>query len=475
MVELIIYQQNLHKSLIPTQELLINSGFNDFQDDGSNQIKILCVQESNVNQHRIRGFGISNNIYSGQSANVTPRAAIVTSHPYVLLITQHCSPDCVVICVSYGNVDLYICNVYFDPLCDFTNALMVLQGIYDSFKDKLFLFTGDINAKHTAWHSPVCDSKGNNFYDFCCSNNLVILNNSDVPTYFRCNAYSFVDVTVCSQSLLPFISDWCVSDIPNHSDHRMLVTKIVSVVPSLSFSNNIYLTRRYKTTNVKWNHFEHAAKFAFTSVADNLRCSSTPNCVNACIEDFTYIAQRLSESHLPKLSQRRVKNYWWNSELAIKRKYFLACFRRFTRTKCGLLKGVYENAYKNAKAQYRRAMYEAKLNSWRHFCSLQTKLNPWNVVYKICRKPENYNETLHTIKTDIGFTKTALETAKVLANSFFPADDVDNTTQEVIRNNVHTPPNSIVDEPFSQHEVNSIIIAYRRESVITPLVNAGRR
>lgn len=71
MAELIIYQLNLWKSLIPTQELLLNADLSK----KDNKIKILSVQEPNSNSHSVMGFG------SGLSKdNKRIRAAIVSNH-----------------------------------------------------------------------------------------------------------------------------------------------------------------------------------------------------------------------------------------------------------------------------------------------------------------------------------------------------------------------------------------------------------
>lgn len=62
MAELIIYQQNLHKSLIPTQELIHKAGLKS--ELYNNEIKLLCVQEPNYRTNRISGFGLNNFVYS---------------------------------------------------------------------------------------------------------------------------------------------------------------------------------------------------------------------------------------------------------------------------------------------------------------------------------------------------------------------------------------------------------------------------
>jgi hypothetical protein len=82
MAELVIYHQNLHKSLLPTQELLHNSGHNTGKPT-DRKITLLCVQEPNTRQNSVIGFGLNNHVYvSGNNASdggERRRAAVVAN------------------------------------------------------------------------------------------------------------------------------------------------------------------------------------------------------------------------------------------------------------------------------------------------------------------------------------------------------------------------------------------------------------
>lgn len=245
MDELIIFHQNLHKSIVPTQELLMNADFNTGFVDQCN--KILCVQEPFTRGNRVVGFGLEVTIYATDDHTLRTRAAIITKCKDVLQLAQHCSPDCVLISVNFYSLNIYVCNVYCDPLCDFDLFLLKLDEVCVQLKGRAMLITGDINAKHSAWNSPVSDGRGKRFFDFCCAHNLHILNNSDIPTYTRSNSTSFIDVSVCSLQLLPFIKEWSVSDKPTFSDHKLIVIKIANTTISAGVNDLMYLTRVYKT------------------------------------------------------------------------------------------------------------------------------------------------------------------------------------------------------------------------------------
>jgi hypothetical protein len=171
MAELVIYHQNLHKSLLPTQKLLHKSGLNTGKPT-ERKITLLCVQEPNTSRNSVIGFGLNNHVYvSGNNTSdggERRRAALVANCNNVMKLEQFCSSDRVVFCVDFHGQEIYVCNIYCDPKREFRQVLNEFQSI-------CLLVTGDINAKHCAWNSPVDDIKGKLFFDFVVSNNLIIL------------------------------------------------------------------------------------------------------------------------------------------------------------------------------------------------------------------------------------------------------------------------------------------------------------
>lgn len=453
MAELIIYQLNLWKSLIPTQELLLNADLSK----KDNKIKILSVQEPNSNSHSVMGFGSGLSIFASSKDNKRIRAAIVSNHESILKVVQHSSPDCVVTCVNFHGVNIYVCSVYIDPYCDFGQVLNDLDLIANELSNELLLITGDINAKHQAWGELNEDERGRRFYDFCCSHRLYILNDGVKPTYVRNNSQSRIDISICSGSLLPYVAHWSVSDAELHSDHKLIITKISSTRLACITPSRIYLTRKYKTSNVKWDHFKLAAKYRFLTIGASINNSKSERDITTALEDMTNNIIKISDAHLPKLHNRPIKNYWWTPELTILRKRLLASKRRYNRTQCQPLRQLYESTYIEIKEKYKRSIIEAKNNSWKKFCTSQCSKNPWNIVYKFCKKGTNLNNTLNTIDTGNGFTKSPSETASVLIDTFFPEDSPDNADQSLIRQDSLIAPDTQNEVPFSKEEVDHII------------------
>lgn len=200
MARLTIFNQNVHKSLVSTHDSITTSDFHSPVID--TDIKMLCVQEPNVTQNRVAGFGPGCNLYIGtgirsDTNNERPRAAIITKYSHVLHLPQYCTPDLVLVCVNWCGIEIYICGVYCEPGRDLTVELNDLQRVCEKLKGKPLFITGDINSKHCAWGSPVDDARSKMFYDLFYAHNLVILNNGIIPTYRCSNSSSFLDVSVC--------------------------------------------------------------------------------------------------------------------------------------------------------------------------------------------------------------------------------------------------------------------------------------
>ncbi|KAJ4430663.1 hypothetical protein ANN_19253 [Periplaneta americana] len=382
---------NVHKSLIPTQEIIHTTGLNS--QLSNNEIKLLCVQEPNYRKNRISGFGIHNFVHSYKNGS-------------------------------------------------------------DDLRDKRLLILGDINAKHHAWGSPINDWKGIQFHDFCCANNLTILNKGNKPTYRRNNCASFLDVSVCSDRLLQLISDWAVSDTATMSDHELIIIRIQSASCNSNFSG---VTRKYRTKNVKWDHFKISAKKKLQPISSKINNIVSSEVLNVTIENLTNDIISLCEKHLPKKSQTVVKNYWWSTELTILRKRVLASYRRFRRCRCDELRRKYKDSYDIIREEYKNKIIHAKISTWKEFCSTQTSRNPWSVVYKICRQPENFNRTLTTVKTDDGYTINAHETATHLINNFFPDDTQDLNFHKHVQYLTELTPRTGDEREFTYEEVNSVI------------------
>mgnify|MGYP003623479847 CR=1 FL=1 len=111
MAKLTILQQNLHKSLLPTQELLAYAGFSLNQNPTLEDCKILCVQEPNIRRNKVCGFP-SLSIYSQHIDSPIRSAIISRNSTNILKLTQYCTSDLVVVRTKFGDKNLCLCRAY---------------------------------------------------------------------------------------------------------------------------------------------------------------------------------------------------------------------------------------------------------------------------------------------------------------------------------------------------------------------------
>ena len=115
------------------------------------------------------------------------------------------------------NFDLY--NIYNQPSCNYN--LQNLSNIIPNIKEN-FLLVGDFNAHNPLWNSNIteCDTNGLKVEQVMANNNLCILNDGDISTYYSKThgSFSSIDLTICSAKVVDRF-EWNVLDDLYNSDH----------------------------------------------------------------------------------------------------------------------------------------------------------------------------------------------------------------------------------------------------------------
>ena len=425
--KLIILHQNLQRSKAATLQLI-----NNIADYDQNISIIACVQEPYLHKQRIAFVPSSMDVYMLPDSDDT-KSVVITNGINCLKINEFTNHNIITLQINTEFWQFIIVNMYLPRFhSDMIQAINFLNNIINHYPEQRMLITGDINAYHTAWGSKTNDARGEAFYEFCNSNNLIVLNNGE-PTYEANDHTSCIDVTSCNLLMLKHINCWTVKEAVTLSDHRLIE---ISIRCENLFKQNAFLTRIFKTKNVKWDRFKtHCRRnlSKFNEIVDQIDDKSS---LEEFINNFTQAIHVLANDTLPKLKIIPNYNYWWNNELAIKRNQIKAKRRRYQRCKCQVLRKLYYENYLSTFMRYKEDIVKAKNLAWRTFCTSQREDNPWNVIYKLCKKPENTNEKLSTIKRlDGTFTSNITETAELLINRFFPDDliEMDNDYQKEIR------------------------------------------
>ncbi|XP_035218320.1 uncharacterized protein LOC118191608 [Stegodyphus dumicola] len=120
-------------------------------------------------------------------------------------------------------------------------------------------------------------------------------------------------------------------------------------------------------------------------------------------------------------------------------------------------------AFRQERAAYKKAILEAKINSWRSFCTSNS--NPYGILHKLATQKIFQPAQVPVQPTAPHTMDVAASTAKELLNAIFPTDDTqaDTSEQRQIREDTSSPctPNDI---QFSAQEIRNIFRNYQRNS-----------
>jgi len=104
-------------------------------------------------------------------------------------------------------------------------------------------------------------------------------------------------------------------------------------------------------------------------------------------------------------------------------------------------------------------MQEAKLKSWKTFCTINDGVNPWNIVYKIASRKIRTSTRLTTLKKEDG-TYTTDTRSKIMhmLEHFIPDDrvDSDNKLHRKIRKEIQEPTDMVDDKAFRNEEIANL-------------------
>jgi hypothetical protein len=119
-----------------------------------------------------------------------------------------------------------VVGTYFSPnrtLAEFKTFIVELTVAVRRAAPRPVIVMGDLNAKSTAWGSPITDARGRVVCGWAAATGLVLLNRGTDLTCVRQQGGSIVDVTFASPAIATRVKDWRVAvEVETLSDHRYI-------------------------------------------------------------------------------------------------------------------------------------------------------------------------------------------------------------------------------------------------------------
>ncbi|KAG6438774.1 hypothetical protein O3G_MSEX000213, partial [Manduca sexta] len=460
-----VAQANLQRKQLATVEFLLEAKARGFD--------IALIQEPYVGgQGRVRDHrGVR--IYQGdnrQGAVVKAAVAVLNDKLTVTQCPSLTTTNIVVVKIQTGIREIVFISFYFEPDKPIGPYLEQLGDIVDKLGPRQILIGGDTNAKSMWWGSESTDSRGEEMAGMLGENGLQVLNDGEAPTFETVRGgrilTSHIDITACTEDILDLVSDWKVDDSMAGSDHNAITFKI-------NRSKGKYIreksntTRKYNTKKANWRHFEENLENLMQQ--NNLTESEVNNISNKINLDQTVekYMESVTETCNKTIPLIKVKNNmnlpWWSEELA-KMKHEVATKKRRIRCAAPIRRAKVVDEYLKAKETYESEAKKAQIASWKEFCQKQDRETIWDGIYRVIGKVSKKHEDLPL--TSEGRTLDAEESAKLLAETFYPEDHLeeDNADHQQTRETAASVNDAVDgevhDPPFTLHELLAAVNSF---------------
>ncbi|CAH2208052.1 jg10111, partial [Pararge aegeria aegeria] len=251
---------------------------------------------------------------------------------------------------------------------------------------------------------------------------------------------------------------WRVDENVTSSDHNTIVFEIQHNRAKGILINRT--TRIFNTKKANWSEFhEKLTQFINENKInkDEIEQIDNKTDLDKITASYSNTIVEVCKETIPVKKRKEVlKIPWWNEELATLKKQ-VATKKRRIRCAAPIRRTKVVDEYLKAKQVYEDKAKEAQTSSWKKFCDQQTKEGVWDNLYRVIGRTEIRQEDLPLA----GNTGTCgpMESAKLLADTFYPEDSKKDDTVEHRRirdaaERVNEGPNEeVMDPPFTMKEL----------------------
>lgn len=431
-----VMQVNLGRGLIASQECL--------REALQNKFSVLLLQEPFVGNRGTAKMGTHKVVQSYRGTKPVKSAIVILNDQLVLSeYPRVCNENVTCVAINLGRYKLGLVSVYLEGSEDIGPYLQQIQEAVEEMNTPHVILAGDVNAKSHWWGEFREDDRGTSFVELLAQLNMTVLNSGQTATFsvFRNNRVyeSIVDVTACTNTLLNRVTNWKVhTDLIATSDHRAITFEISTETQGGIVHRQT--TRRYNTKKADWQVFDELLEHKLE--AENITTGrvnqiSTSIELNQLVAEFTACITQSCEKAIPAVSDTKNKKLQWWTEDLIKQKAEVVRRRSRIRGANPRRKKFLVEEYLKALQDYKDAVIETRLASWKDYCTGQKKETMWQRVYKALIATTRHSDTLMSGPT--GCFMDPRQSAKLIADTFYPNDDPqdDDSEQAELRARTH--------------------------------------
>ncbi|KAL0852573.1 hypothetical protein ABMA27_016991 [Loxostege sticticalis] len=360
-------------------------------------------------------------------------------------------------------------SVYLEGDADIEPDLVTIGRAIEGLDTAQILMGGDFNAWSCWWGSKSEDHRGEAVMGAFSELGLHILNEGTAPTFETYRAgkrfASSVDITVCSENMLGRVKNWHTDSDVTTSDHRAILFEISTKITQNTVIKST--TRKYNTKKASWVEFREKLSQLNVDTHINLEDITKINNkqeLEKIVETYTNNIIDSCRTYIPeKKHKKRMGLPWWTDELTEKKKHLKTARRRIAAASQTRRAHVVK-LYVEAREEYHGAIRSAQTRSWKDFCSKQDRETMWDSIYRVIGRTATVKDDAPLVKE--GRALTNLESAKLLAATFYPPDTVEDDSEEhkavrELASKVNDrKPDEASDPPFTREELQSSLESF---------------
>lgn len=270
--------------------------------------------------------------------------------------------------------DALFFSCYFSP----SKPSQLLEGVLAEIETiikgkKEAIIGGDLNAKSRLWGSTTINEKGKIVEEWIEANDLVVINQGNIPTFKNMNGESMIDITLATASISLKIKNWKVAESEeNMSLHRNIYFEIT----------NDTTVDKPKPIAYKWRVTQSGMeRIRSHCESEGLRMkAANPQSLSKSLKSLCNLYL------LPRNRKRQKMTYWWSFHIAEIRATCNSLRRKITRGRKGAGESTDVDTaisnYKEAKINLKHAIKSAKKHAWENLLNDLNK-DIWGKAYQI--------------------------------------------------------------------------------------------
>ncbi len=304
---------------------------------------------------------------------------------------NNCSQNTVICVFTHEKTNYHFVSLYLNPNECINQELQNVTNLIAEHNSNKLMIGSDSNAKSKLW-SPTIDARGYIMEEFIFQHNLFVLNEITIPIFQSTIGESFIDITLCSDSLNRYIFNWSVEEKESMNDHNYITFDLnIKIEINSNDGNNEAL---YCTKKANWDLFDLVLEKTFNLLKSDLHAIASCDDLEKFVQEFSVSLKNFCDSSIPLKKNFQKSNPWWTKQLSDMRKIVNKYRKVYQKEKFTELKLLKKAEYYRHKKEYEKLIFDSKSKSWQNFC---TSSSAWDLPYKFITSKIKVNEPLNTL------------------------------------------------------------------------------